>query len=174
MDELIETHPGSWILVAGPRAIRATMLTLIARLAERGPVRVLDGGNQFNAYLIARQLRGQPNLLSRISISRMFTCYQVLAALEKASELPMPLVMLDFLRTFYDESVPFHERRRLVSRCIPHLRRLSVMAGGAVSIHPPAVTSSEAETLFAILAEAAAERWIQDPPAPIQQPGRLC
>ena len=173
MNQLVETHPGSWILVSGPRTIRTTMQLFIARLAERGPVRVLDGGNQFNAYLVSRQLHGRPNLLDRISISRMFTCYQVLASLEKAPELPMPLIMLDFLRTFYDESIPFHERRRLVLRCIPHLKRLSLMAGGAISIHPPAVMSTEAETLFAILSEAAPELWTQDMPAPIQQPWRL-
>jgi len=149
------------------------MQLFIARLAEHGPVRVLDGGNQFNAYLIARQLRGRPNLLNRISISRMFTCYQVLASLEKSPELPMPLIMLDFLHTFYDESIPFHKRRRLVSHCIPHLQRLSLPAGGAVSIHPPAVMSNEAETLFAILSEAAPELWAQDKPAPIQPPWRL-
>ena len=173
MDELVETHPGSWILVAGPRTMRTTMQLFIARLAERGPVRVLDGGNQFNAYLISRQLHGRPNLLDRINISRMFTCYQVLASLEKAPELPMPLIMLDFLRTFYDESIPFHERRRLVLRCIPHLQRLSLPAGGAISIQPPAVMSTEAETLFAILSEAAPELWTQDMPTPIQQPWRL-
>jgi hypothetical protein len=63
------------------------MQLCIARLAERGPVRLLDGGNQFNAYLLrANCCFCRPNLLDRISISRMFTCYQVLASLEKARE----------------------------------------------------------------------------------------
>lgn len=173
MNELVETHPGSWILVAGSRALRASMLTFIARLAERGPVRVLDGGNQFNAYLIARALRGQPLLLERISVSRMFTCYQVLASLEKMAALPAPVIVLDLLHTFYDETIPFHERRILIERCLPHLGRLSRQAGGAISVHPSAVASQEAEALFAILKNAAPEIWMQESPIPTTQPWRL-
>lgn len=173
MNELTEIHHGSWILVSGPRALRATMQVFIARLAEHGPVRVLDGGNQFNAYLIARKLRGQPDLLNRISISRMFTCYQVLASLERAPASPIPFVVLDLLNTFHDESIPFAERHRLVGHCIPHLQRLSTATGGAVSVHPPAVMSPEAVALFGLLAEAAPEQWIQEASAPVQQPWRL-
>jgi hypothetical protein len=173
MNELVETHPGSWILVAGPHAIRNTMITLIARLAELGPVCVLDGGNQFNAYFVARALRGQPTLLERISVSRMFTCYQVLASLEKMVALPAPCIVLDLLHTFYDESIPFHERRGLVERCIPHLGRLSRQAGGAISVHPPAVASPEAEALFAILKTGAPETWMQESSILTSQPWRL-
>lgn len=173
MNELVKTHPGSWILVAGPRAIRTTMMTFIARLAERGPVRVLDGGNQFNAYFIARALRGQAALLERITVSRMFTCYQVLASLEKAASLPSPFIVLDLLHTFYDETISFHERRRLVERCIPHLDRLSATAGGAISIHPPAVASAEAGALFVLLKTAAPETRIQEMPVPTPEPWRL-
>jgi hypothetical protein len=173
MNELIETHPGSWILIAGSRELRTIMMTLITRLAEHGSVRVLDGGNQFNAYLIARALRGQPALLKRITVSRTFTCYQVQASLEKAASLPSPFIVLDLLHTFYDETIPFYERSKLVERCLPQLERLSNQAGGAISVHPRAVASSEAETLFAILRAAAPETWKQEMPAPASQPWRL-
>jgi hypothetical protein len=173
MNELVETHPGSWILVAGSRAIRITMLTFIARLAERGPVHVLDGGNQFNAYLVARQVQGRTDLLERISISRAFTCYQVLASLEKTVGQMAPFIVLDFLHTFYDESVPFPERRRLLERCLPQLGRLTSQAGGAISIQPPAVASADAESFFATLTSVAPETWVQELPAPTPEPLRL-
>lgn len=173
MNELVETYPDSSISVSGPRVLRSTMLPFIARLAERGSVRVLDGGYQFNAYLIARALRGQPVLFERISVSRMFTCYQVLASLGNMVALPAPCIVLDLLHTFYDESIPFHERRGLVERCLPHLGRLSRQAGGAISVHPPAVASPEAEALFAILKAAAPETWLQDMPIPVPQTRRL-
>jgi hypothetical protein len=48
VNELIETHSGSWILVAGPRTIRVAML--VACLLERGAVNVLSCGNQFISY----------------------------------------------------------------------------------------------------------------------------
>ena len=50
----IEPQTGSFILLVGPRSLNASMLTLIARLGERAAVRVLDGGNRFNAYSVAR------------------------------------------------------------------------------------------------------------------------
>ena len=45
---------GRWILLVGPRSLNASVLDAIARLGERTPVRVLDGGNRFNAYKVAR------------------------------------------------------------------------------------------------------------------------
>jgi len=173
MNTLIQTHPNKWLLLVGPRSIRSTMMILIARLAERDAVHVLDSGGQFDGYLISRSLRGRTDFLKRVSLSRTFTCYQVLASLENAVGLPAPLIVLDFLHTFYDESISFAERRRLLERCIPHLERLSKPAGGAVSIHLPAVPSPEADTLFAILKEAAPEIWIQEIPVQVPQPARL-
>jgi hypothetical protein len=152
MNTHIQTHPTKWLLLVGPRSIRFTMMILIARLAE---------------------LRGRTDFLKRVSLSRMFTCYQVFASLENAVGLPAPLIVLDFLHTFYDESISFAERRRLLECCIPHLERLSKPAGGAVSIHPPALPSPEADALFAILKEAAPEIWIQEMPVQAPQPLRL-
>ncbi len=173
MNELIETHPGKWILVAGPRALRATMLTLIARLAESGTVYVLDCGDQFNAYQVARQVRGGFEVLRRIQISRAFTCHQVTSAVEKAACQTAPFIALDFLSTFFDENIYFAERRRLLERCLPQIARLSEKSGGAISIHPPTVTSSGTEFLAAILRTAASEIWVQEMPMPAPQPWRL-
>jgi hypothetical protein len=170
---IIETLPGRWLLLTGSRSLRTTMLTLIARLAERGPVRVLDGGNQFNVYLVSRPLQGRKDLLERISISRAFTCYQLLASLERATTHPSPYIVLDLLSTFFDENVPFSERRRLLEYCLPQLDRLSASAGGAVSVHPPAIMSPQAEALFAILHAAAPESWFQELPTQAVEPWRL-
>jgi hypothetical protein len=66
---------GSFILLVGPRSLNASMLTLIARLGERAPVCILDGGNRFNAYTVARLAGGRPEVLNRVTVSRAFTCY---------------------------------------------------------------------------------------------------
>src|SRR5512137_642239 len=76
-----------WMLVVGPRSLNTALLTAIARLGEGGPVRVLDGGNRFNAYVVARAARGRPEVLNRITVSRAFTCYQVLSLLESTPAL---------------------------------------------------------------------------------------
>ena len=49
----IAPQAGSWTLLVGPRSMNSTMLTAIARLGEGGALRVLDGGNRFNAYKVA-------------------------------------------------------------------------------------------------------------------------
>ena len=50
------------------------MLDLAAQLAAHGPLRVLDGGNQFNVYPVARAIRRRTSdlnaALQRIVLSR--------------------------------------------------------------------------------------------------------
>jgi hypothetical protein len=142
---------GRFILVAGPRSLLPTLLILIARLAEKGQVNVLDGGNQFQAYLVARAARGQAELLERITVARAFTCYQMLSLLEQTPALPVPFVVLNLLGTFYDESVRAGERKRILCACLAQLNRLEQKAGGVVSIHPPAVASQTAVDLAEML-----------------------
>lgn len=167
----VSLSPGGWILVAGDHRLRPTVLALMARLALRGPLRVLDCGNQFNAYRLARALRGQQHLLERVQVARAFTCHQVFACLERLASLPAPFLALDFLHSFYDESLPFVERRRLLERCLPHLERLTAPEGGMVSLHPPAVPGPQASALIAILQAAAPQVWVQElPPASSEAP----
>jgi hypothetical protein len=119
----IEPKIGNWLLVMGPRAIVPTLLMMTARLAEAGPVRVVDGGNHYNVYPGARAARGRPETLERIWVSRAFSCHQVLTMLESMPAGPVPFVVLDLLRTFYDESVWPGERKRLLRQCLRHLDR---------------------------------------------------
>ena len=101
------------------------MQLFITRLAERGPVRVLDGGNQFNAYLIARQLHGRPDLLDRISISRMFTCYQVLASLDTREYRTMIFIRNSRVRLILSGSIriPYDGQPKSASSTLRGLKR---------------------------------------------------
>ena len=188
---LPEPKAGSWFLLAGPSSLNAGLLQGIARLPafkpqeqapdsappgggpapapqEGGPagVRVLDGGNRFNAFTLARAAGGRRDILNRITVSRAFTCFQVLALLESTPASSNPFVALDLLRTFYDESVPAGERKRLLRECIRQLQRLAGASGGLVSVHPPAVASPAALDLLRLLEQAATETFfVQPPPA---------
>ncbi len=123
------------------------MLELAARLALSGELRVLDGGNRFNVYPVARTIRRySPELtaaLARIRLARAFTCYQAAAMLAEMPAEPRPLLVIDLLATFYDESVNLNESRRLLAGCIPHLQRLSRCAPVVVSAKPPAPRQPE-------------------------------
>ena len=182
---------GSFILLVGPRSLNTSMLTAIARLGEGAAsathvadtadggltpprlVRVLDGGNRFNAYTLARMARGRPQVLERITVSRAFTCYQVLALLESTPASASPFVILDLLSTFYDESVQAGERKRLLRGCITQLKRLEAAAGGAVSVHPPAVPSQAALDLLGMLQAATPEVYFIQAPQPVPEPLKL-
>jgi len=169
----IEPKAGRWLLLFGPRSMNATLLTAIARLGERGALRVLDGGNRFNAYSVSRAARGRPEVMNRITVSRAFTCYQVLSLLETSPAIQVPFVILDMLSTFYDESVQVGERKRLLRSCITQLKRLERIAGGVVSVHPPAIPSPAAEELWDLLQASAADTFIIQPVAPVPEPMRL-
>jgi hypothetical protein len=169
----IEPKAGSWVLLVGPRNLNSTMLDAIAHFGEAGSLRVLDGGNRFNAYKVARAARGRPEVLNRITVSRAFTCYQVLSLLESTPSIPVPFVILDLLSTFYDESVQGGERKRLLRACIAHLKRLEQAAGGVVSVHPPAVPSQTAVELLCQLQASAADTYFIQPAVAAPEPMRL-
>jgi len=169
----IKPITGSWILLVGPRSLNASLLTAIAHIGERTPVRILDGGNRFNAYKVARAAGGRPETLERITVSRAFTCYQAHSLLESTPPSQFPFIILDLLNTFYDESVQAGERKRLLKICISHLERLEVTSGGVVSVHPPAVPSQTAIEMLDLLQASAGESiFVQPEPAAVQ-PMRL-
>jgi hypothetical protein len=169
----IEPKAGSFILLVGPRSLNATMLTAIARLGQRQAIRVLDGGNRFNAYGLTRLAAGRPDVLERITVARAFTCYQVLALLESTPAAQHPFAVLDLLNTFYDESVQAGERKRLLHSCILHLHRLERAAGGVVSVHPPAVPSQTAIELLGMLQQATTQAYFIQTAPPPPEPLRL-
>jgi len=165
----IQPKTGRWILLVGPRSLNTSLLIAIARLGELTPVRVLDGGNRFNAYKVARAARGRPETLECITVSRAFTCYQTHSLLESTPLSQFPFIVLDLLNTFYDESVQAGERKRLLKICISHLERLEVTSGGVVSVHPPAVPSQTAVEMLELLQASAGESiFVQPEPATAQ------
>ena len=138
MDNLPQLNRGSLVLVLAPSQLSRQVMTFFtAELALGGAVRVLDGGNSFAAYPLARLLRSQtPDLdvvLERVRIARAFTCYQMLGLLAESAELPAPTLVLDLIATFLDENVALIERRYLLRQAVDHLLRLSRQAPVAVS-----------------------------------------
>jgi len=98
---------GTLNVLIGPRAEREAMIELSAMLALRGPVRVLDGGNCFDAYRVARRVRRQtPHLdevLGRIQVARAFTCYQVVTLFRQTPAGPAPQLIFDLLAAAADQ-----------------------------------------------------------------------
>lgn len=134
--------PGRLLLLTLPRSFNQDLtLHLIARLSLTEPVRVLEGGNAFAAFELARLIRRQTvqleEALKRIELARAFTCYQVLALLAQTPATETPCFVLNLLATFYDESVSQAESERLLKVAIEHIQRLRTYAPVVVSVSPP-------------------------------------
>jgi hypothetical protein len=172
MTTLLNPLPGNLLLVVAPGAGTALMMDLVARLAARGPLRLLDGGNRIDIHAVSRALARLPldlnTALSRIQLSRAFTCYQVATLLHETPVQPVPTLVLDLLSTFYDESVPAAESLRLLQSCILQLRRLNQWAPVAVSARTELPT--ERPELLQTLQAAADQAWILEPHIPPPPP----
>ncbi|HEY5668825.1 MAG TPA: hypothetical protein VIS10_02430 [Anaerolineales bacterium] len=183
MDLIPEPLSGKITLAIVPRRAIRPLLGLAARLAQRAPLLVLDGGNCFNAYVVALALRQQTTdvtaALERIRVSRAFTCYQMVTLLEETPATPVATLVLDFLATFRDENVPQGERLRLIRICLERLRFLASAAPLLVSASPdsgPPMSGGRGrrqlqpdDRLLALLEEAADQVWRFGPPPPTVQ-----
>ena len=153
-------------LVLGPRAERQHMLALSAVLAQRGVVRVLDGGNSYNALYVARYIRRytvqMEATLNRITIARAFTCYQMVTLLQETAVSHTPTLVLDLLSTFGDESIDLGESVRLLRLALVQLQRLCRLAPVIVSLQP--LHQPERAVLTEMVLNAAAHHFIREPP----------
>ena len=176
MNTLLNPVPGDLLLVMAPQAGGAIMWDLIARLACRGALRLLDGGNRFDVYrcnlAVGHALGGRtaelPAVLERIRLARAFTCYQLVALLKGTPTEAVPTLVLDLLSTFYDENVSTAESLRLLRICLAHLQRLNHLAPVAISARPgPPESRPE---LLEVLFEAAGQVWTLEPNLPKPPP----
>jgi hypothetical protein len=141
MNTLPALSPGKIILLAAPQAaLKVPLQEAAVRLLISGPVRMLVGNNQFDAYTLARMLRRHSfesvGLLERIELARAFTCYQMRTLLRETPSLPIPTFVVGLLLTFYDENVPEAESLRVLRQCIWELGRLGRSAPLIVSVEP--------------------------------------
>ena len=155
--------------MVAPRAIVPSLMTMLSALALRGRVIVLDGGNCFDGYALARALRRQTHhvqaALKQVWLSRAFTCYQMVAML---AELPVdgtPVIVLDMLSTFLDENVNLTKRQRLLGSSLNLLRRISAEAPVAIWGRVRSTPSGEDQMLLTPLLEAAHDIWELETPA---------
>jgi hypothetical protein len=171
MDNPLQLSPRQLHLVIAPhRAQRQMMTILIARLALTGQVRLVDAGNCFDGYGLARQLRQQTSYwqqaLGRVSVARAFTCYQVETLLSESVSDFSPVLVLNLLDTFYDENVKLTERLRLLDVSLAELRRICRTASVAVSASLP--KPNQPGELLEMLTAAAGQVWSYEEPQTLE------
>lgn len=171
MDNPLQLSPRQLHLVIAPHRTQRQMMTILtARLALTGRVRLLDAGNCFDGYGLARQLRQQTSYwqeaLERVSVARAFTCYQVETLLTESIVDISPVLVLNLLDTFYDENVKQNEWLRLLDVSLAELRRLCRAAPVAVSTSLP--ERGQPGELLEILSGAAGQVWSFEEPQPAE------
>lgn len=127
---------GSYSLLIGPQAVHDLALYLLGCLLIQG-LRALyiDAANAFDPYLLSRlaQRAGKAprEPLSRVSVSRAFTCHQLetLVLEDLGGELsrrPVDLLLVSGLPTLlFDEAVPFGEAKRIFLEIVSRLKGLA-------------------------------------------------
>jgi hypothetical protein len=168
MSDLPVITAGELTLLCGPAD--ELLIAITAKLALAGPVHVLDAGNRFDAYNVARLVLSRrdaqrdrlPQILGHIRVARAFTCYQVAALFEQPAGA-VPCIVFDLLATFRDENVPLDESYRLLRIVVGHLQRLRGMAPVVVGAHLPGEARAG---LLRLLADAADRVFVwETPPA---------
>ncbi len=172
------------LLLVAPSSESSLLFDLAARLVLQTSLFVMDAGNTFQGYGLAHILKrwtlDYEVVLHRITLARVFTCYQMLALLSQCAAGPQPgpdqpVLVLDFLSTFYDQGVPVGERSRLLNGCIAHLRQLSRRAPVAVWVRRRDCVPPEGLEYFSRLQAAAGQVWLPEkhPALVLKQAGLL-
>jgi len=127
--------PGKMAGIFGDGACGLALRALAVPLLRAEGVVAVDGANRFDPYEISRAVRARGgdggDALSRIRVSRAFTCHQMEALLSR--RLPEALARFDarlalvlgLPETFADADVPYAEASRVFRNCLSALRRIA-------------------------------------------------
>jgi len=163
----LEENRGELFFLYGhPEVNSLAQKLLIVPLSHGYNITLLDAGNRFDPYLISRLAqssgRDPRDFLSRILVSRSFTCHQTHALVRKVAGLKDSrsglIVVLGCLKTFYDEEVPVSERRAFLKKTLTLLKEISRKGKKVLvtSVDPPARVRDRFESLLLQAADRAA------------------
>jgi len=108
---------------------RAGITELIAAEILRNPLFVISGSEWLPAFELTRIIRKRTlevrETLNRLYTVRASTCYRLLDSLVNIPLKGEPILVLDFLHTFYDPDVPVRVRFYKLRECCRHLKNLA-------------------------------------------------
>jgi len=119
---------GLALLLTQDRA-RKSKTDLIATLILNGPLFVVSGDEWLPAFLLPRMVREQTTkvkeIMNRLRAVRASTCYRLFDSLANVPSRGEPILVMDFLHTFYDEDIPLRVRLFQLRECCRELARLA-------------------------------------------------
>jgi hypothetical protein len=108
---------------------RQSKTDLIARLILSGPLFVLSGDEWLPSFDLPRVIRAHTTeirqVMNRLYTARASTCHRLFDSLASIPSKGEPILVLDFLHTFYDADVPLRVRLFQLRECCRELKRLA-------------------------------------------------
>jgi len=109
---------------------RPGITELIAAGISRGPLLVVAASEWLPAFELTRILRKNTlevrRVLEHLYTVRTSTCYRLFDSLADIPSNGGPLLVIDFLHTFYDPDIPLRVRLFTLRRCCRQLKRLAL------------------------------------------------
>ena len=129
---LAPLKPGRAALLWGDHTGAVAAAAAAWGLARGAPVMVIDAANRFDPYGLAREARRRglapEPAMARVQVARAFTSHQLVRLMKNGLPEPMAygglLILLGPVSLFYDDQVPFKERRRLFADLVARLAAL--------------------------------------------------
>src|SRR5688572_21716521 len=108
---------------------RQSKTELIANLILKGPLFVISGDEWLPAFelprIIRRQTTAVKGVMNRLYTARASSCYRLFDSLANIPSKGEPILVLDFLHTFYDADIPLRTRLFRLRECCRELKRLA-------------------------------------------------
>jgi len=125
--QLIRSRGLNLILTASD--VHASATELIAALILQAPLFVVAGSGWLPTSeltdLLCKTASDVTSVLNRLYTSRASTCYQLFDELGSRRSNGEPILVLDFLHTFYDSDIPLPVRLFKLKQCCRELTRLA-------------------------------------------------
>ncbi len=119
---------GLYLILTRDRA-RQSKTDLIANLILSGPLFIISGDEWLPAFALPRMIRGRTaeikEVMSRLHTVRASTCYRLWDSLAGIPSKGEPILVMDFLHTFYDDDIPLRTRLFRLRECCRELKRLA-------------------------------------------------
>jgi hypothetical protein len=126
---LDSTEKRGLALVLTQDRARQSKTDLIASLILSGPLFVVSGDEWLPAFALPRIIRGRTSavreIMDRLYTVRASTCYRLFDSLANIPSRGEPILVMDFLHTFYDTDIPLRTRLLRLRECCRELARLA-------------------------------------------------
>jgi hypothetical protein len=153
-------RPGQLLLVKTPDRAHEAITELIVQWTLRGPFYLIAAGEWLPHHdelrvALFRYTTAFDEVLDNLTLSRPFTCLQLLDLLIEANTQNKPILILDFLHLFYDADVDLLLRESTLEQCCQYTKRLSSF--NPIVVLVPDLNIEDYRRFFPLIASVADE-----------------